>query len=459
MLRVLLVLLLFITTACSNKYMVLTGRDGKRAMFRKQTPEFNKRYIEKQRRSNSVKRISEVANNKKTEEKIKFVSDSTAYTNDSVLDKNTVIEEVVKKNSEITKDLIETANKTKTIDDFDYLPSFIFDDPVIKSVVYNKNDNNDLVVSEPVQNEKIDTKVGESKDTKIHKEEPESSNELIITDTQSNVASDKSTTNLSEDKQALSDTTATVVVEEAVENKYNQENIEDFGSISDVTGDQVVAENTEPISENDNEAKMDNIEVVGVVKKKSWWKFWSKDYEKVETTDVNPSFAHDSENDVPREENVIQEDVDSIKNDDIDANSYGADTTSENSVDTNDDTNNSVVNAVNNEGTVVLDARKIDQKEYDNELSFNNKLLNQTAGLKSGKFYVQILSVGNEANCRRTLKKYDIDNKGIVYPVNLDGIMYYRGIIGPFDSLDKAEMEKERIISMGHYDIFIFKEK
>lgn len=458
MLRVLLVLLLFITTACSNKYMVLMGRDGKRAMFRKQTPEFNKRYIEKQRRSNSVKRISEVANNKKTEEKIKFVSDSTAYTNDSVLDKNTVIEEVVKKNSEITKDLIETANNVKTIDDFDYLPSFIFDDPVIKSVVYNKNDTNDLVVSEPVQNEKIDTKVSESKNIKIYEEDFGSNNELVVTDAKSNAANNRNITNSVKDKQALDNVIATTTTRKSVENRDDLANTNDFGSIGSRAEGQIVVENAPSALEN-NEQKMDNIEVVGVTKKKSWWKFWGNDYEKVETTNVNPSFTHDSENDVPREENVIQEDIEGIKNNDIDANSYGTSNLGESSVNVSNNVNNNVVNTTDNNNTVVLDAKKIDQKEYDSELSSNNKLLNQTAGLKSGKFYVQILSVRNEANCRRTLKKYDIDNKGIVYPVNLDGIMYYRGIIGPFDSLAKAEMEKERIINMGHYDIFIFKEK
>ena len=37
--------------------------------------------------------------------------------------------------------------------------------------------------------------------------------------------------------------------------------------------------------------------------------------------------------------------------------------------------------------------------------------------------------------------------------------MYYRGIIGPFDTQIQADLEKERIINMGHYDIFTFKER
>lgn len=359
MLRILLVLLLFITSACSNKYIVLTGKDGKKTVFKKQTPEFNKMYIEKQKRSGNVKRINEVASDKKIErEENKFVSDSTAYSDKSVLDKNKVINETIKKNNSITKDLIkESGNNAKTIDDFDYLPNSIFADSANKVTAYTKNINEDDIIT-----------LGQNKN---------------------------------------------------------------------------------------NGSKTDNIEVVNVSKKKSKWKFWGRNREKTTGISDNATFMHDSENDVPREDDTTQNSILNANVNSIDANSYNNDALSNRG-----SSDYGVVYGSSNRDETVLNAKKISQKQYNEKLLDNNKLLNQTAGLKKGKFYVQIISVRNEAKCRKFLRKYDINGRNsMVYPVNLDGVMYYRGIIGPFDSLTKAEMEKERIINMGHYDVFIFKQK
>ncbi len=469
MFRILLILLLFITVSCSSNYMVLTGKDGSRTTFKKQTPEFNKKYIEKQKRNNT-RRVNDTAYikvNSVEDEKTKIVSDSTAYTNKSVLDNNIIVEEVVKKNSDLTKSVIEESKpKVKTIEDFDYIPDSFFADPIVKKRKNTINGHDDG------RNKKASKSTKNVKDLEQSTNSEQSGNSADVNEIVVNNVNDKDMST----KKTVDSVNTDKVKEDASGNKLKEKDLNDSGKTVevDVHEDDIVNLNDfdskvsdekvdsnfvlEQKNENpnnkqedivdsksdnievevsndiDSDGKLDDIKVVGVSKKKSWWKFWSKEDEKTDELNKNESFKHDSENDVPREENIVQDDIENG-----------------NSV---DNINTDVIDAQS-----VLDARKISQAQYKREISNNNKFLNKTAGLKSGKFYVQIVSVRNEKNCKKILKKYNTNNNGIVYPVNLDGTMYYRGVIGPFDTLAEAEIEKDRIINMGHYDVFTFREK
>lgn len=506
MFRFLLILLLFITVSCNSGYMVLTGKDGKKTVFKRQTPEFNKKYIERQRRNNNARRLEEISSVEKVENKeSKRVVDSTAYTSKSVLDNNTVVEEVVKKNKELTKSINEESKrKTKTIEDFDYLPDSVFADPVIvhkNEIVNDKvsavetpkkgnvkieedtkkvdNDNsskakskiedkkvtdkpvNELVVADAkVEDKKVKAKkkIKENKEIKVDKEVKIGDKTAILEkdqkDQKNEVLDDRKLSKDSNKDSNLKTASVTtpIIVEENkdVEANANLKKDKDIDTKNEkgVNNQDKEKEEKQGVKEEknvdsidvSNDTKLDDIEVVGVSKKKSWWKFWGKDKEDVTDVNKSPSFKHDSENDVPREENVVQEDIENNNN-----------------IDSDVEKNSDVTKSEGKDSD--FEARRIDEKQYKKELLDNNKFLNKTAGLKSGKFYVQIISVKNENNCRKILKKYDTNNKGIIYPVNLDGTMYYRGVIGPFDTFTEAEIEKTKIINMGHYDIFTFKEK
>ncbi len=75
------------------------------------------------------------------------------------------------------------------------------------------------------------------------------------------------------------------------------------------------------------------------------------------------------------------------------------------------------------------------------------------------QFYVQLNSSLDKKEGEALLKKYQLTEKGKIEPTKVNGQTYYRTTVGPFSNKLQAEQEKERIIELGHYDIFIFSKK
>lgn len=116
--------------------------------------------------------------------------------------------------------------------------------------------------------------------------------------------------------------------------------------------------------------------------------------------------------------------------------------------------------------TLILSSKKIAVENLPtnkNNLSITSKkqnkpTLNNRNNLVKNKFYIQLISSRKKSYSEAVLNKYK-QNKGFVYQAYVKNKLYYRAVIGPFNSEKEVENEKDRIINLGHYDLFIFKQK
>lgn len=444
--------------------MVVVGKDGKRSVLKKQTPAFNKKYMDKQKQLGKGVRDNNRLNINNTDQEDRKDNDlsnntkilsSSAYSGDSILDNNTVVEEVIKKNNEIKREIIkEQEPKAKTIENFEYLPESIFEDVVIVDEnsnldkratgvtrgEFNNVPNNNIRENNRISNNKPWWKFWEKDNISETRIDNDVIDDFIVN---SNVddSSDVVDDNVDMENVKCTDEIESNIIilnkDTDIRNakRYTQDEL-NFNSRNDV----VVEMNNIPLRETSNvnnyrSTNNKNIEFIEV-DKKPWWKFWGND-KKSSNIRSNMSLEYDNLNDVPVEEFTEEEIKDFIC----------------------EESGTCEQNKVIFKEEDMVEAKKLDDDQYKTEVKYNNQMVKNTIDLKKGKYYVQIISIKNEKNCKKVLDKYGTKGSNIVYPVNLNGTIYYRGIIGPFDTQIQADLEKERIIDMGYYDVFTFKER
>ena len=413
--KVLICLCFLISCSTNMGYISVVNDGGKKRIIRTQVPDYNKKYISKKEykkqslannydKNIDLKTRKSINKENNINENVVDIAKSTAYTNKSVIDNNKKIYEATTHNQEVIRNSLAEEEKSNeriiTIADFDYLPSSIFNDPIkqVEKVVEIKEETTPIITKKDILNEERE------KNESINTEKTnQNTNELIPV-----VVKNKK------------------VEQPVIEDK--KEMLEEKKEIAKTTDIEKATENNETIKE--AELKEEVLPVITKEKKPSFFSrlFGRNKTKEKETINVNE--IEDAEN---KDEKVVY-----------------------NIVEHKD---------LLNKDEEFKDTVKKEQKNNTNK-NLNKVLKNEgissSNDLTKGKFYLQLGSSRNGKTAIKTLNKFTgiLDNCFILKTPSEDNenIIYNRIICGHFNTKKDAELSKEKIVKMGHYDVFVFKE-
>lgn len=410
-------------------YISVVKDGGKKKIIRTRVPDFNKKYIDKKEykrqsiKNNYDKNIDlktrKSVNNENNINKNSInIAKSTAYNNKSVIDNNKKIYETVVHNQEVIKNsLVEEEKSVErliTINDFNYLPDYIFNDPI-------KEDIKPIVVKEEKQiiNEEKESKI---KNNKKEETVPTITKEDILKEENEKNKITNSLDKNKKDNQLIN-----------IENKEKEIEIEKNNE--KIKSQDIEVNNVNNIEEKENIIKEADIkeEILPTITEEKKPSFFSRLFK------VNKAKDEEKEKDVINIEEVE---------------------------DANNNEEKVVYNIVEHKDLLYKDEefKSTIEKEKKNDLNkvLKNEGISSSSELVKGKFYLQLGSSRNHKTAIKTLNKFSgiVDNCFILKTPAEDNesIVYNRIICGHFDTKKDAELSKEKIIKMGHYDVFVFKE-
>lgn len=396
---------LLVSCAMNNGRIRVINNDGKKTNVKTQVPRFNKDYLEKQSYREQNKHYTQNVNNSikidnNVQNEHKKIIDSTAYSNESVIDKKLEIQNTIEKNREIRKNSIEEIKKVeeneKTIKDFEYLPDSVFADEVQEERNIPEKTNNNEIKKEERQEIKKDI-------------EQKTNNEV---------------------KQGIKEEN-----EQKIEEENKQE--EKKGFFAFFTNRKSIKKSNEAVQNNDNEG--------------GFFSFFKRQ-NKVKKETIKENIT----------ENETVYEISSDRNDFL--NGGKKEETKETPKNQVKSSDNLKKNKLEVGSIKTDDSKKISEKyKHKNNVNYkkqDKKVVVLNNNLNKDKYYLQLGSFKNEKEANELLNKYKLQNqKGSIIKVDIPGKgLYHRVVLGEFDNKNTAELEKERIINLGHYDVFIFKE-
>lgn len=406
--KVLICLCFLISCSTNMGYISVVNDGGKKRIIRTQVPDYNKKYIskkeyKKQNLANNydknidLKTRKSINKENNVNENVVDIAKSTAYTNKSVIDNNKKIYEATTHNQEVIRNsLVEEEKSNERI-------ITIADFDYLPSSIFNDPIKQ---VEKVVETEEEPTLIITKED--ILNEEREKNKSINTGETNQNVNE---------------------LVPVVVENKkVEQPAIEEKKETAKATDVEKTPENNEIIKE----AKLKE-EVLPVIMKEKKPSFFSRLFGKNKTKEketINVNEIEDIEN---KEEKVV---YNIVEHKDL--------------LDKDEEFKSTV---------------KKEQKSNANE-NLNKVLKNEgissSNDLTKGKFYLQLGSSRNDKTAIKTLNKFAgvLDDCFILKTPSEDNenIIYNRIICGYFNTKEDAELSKEKIVKMGHYDVFVFKE-
>ena len=413
--KVLICLCFLISCSTNMGYISVVNDGGKKKIIRTQVPDYNKKYISKKEyrkqilvnnydKNIDLKTRKSINKENNVNENVVDIAKSTAYTNKSVIDNNKKIYEATTHNQEVIRNSLAEEEKSNeriiTIADFDYLPSSIFNDPIkqVEKVVETEEEPAPIITKEDILNEERE----KNKDINTERTN-QNVNELVPV--------------VVENKK---------VKQSTIEDK--KEILKEKKEITKTTDVEKTPENNEVIKEIELEE-----EVLPVITKEKKPSFFSRLFGRNKVKEKETININEIENAENKEEKVVYSIVEHKD--------------------------------LLNKDEEFKDTIKKEQKNNKNK-NLNKVLKNEgissSNDLTKGKFYLQLGSSRNNKTAIKTLNKFAgvLDNCFILKTPSEDNenVIYNRIICGHFNTKEDAELSKEKIVKMGHYDVFVFKE-
>lgn len=444
MLRILHIGLLFILVSCGlqNGAVKFVNKEGKVVYKTKQVPKFNQEYLNKHPNTNISNSapiiINQNINNnddniiKLKQNNLNLIKNSTAYQSKSVIDNNQKINNVINENLEIRNKIIKDQEKLdkpkKTIEDFYYLPDSIFND-YTEDI---KNNQNMLGLNNKQNNNTQNNTIDEDNDGFFSFFKNKDNKNEIKKDQEKELFNNINQVSTKEDLYQNQNSRTKIN-----SNYSNQkDNIKTGAIINDNSAINYDAINqTQEVKEDSFFTKIGNF-FKGDTNK-------DKKIEKYDNYYSNESYLEAELTN--NKDDVILKAVEKPEVEKI----------------ININTQNNLQNRLEI-GDIKTEENDIVSNKYKKQntsINNNKKKIIANDGLEKGKYYVQFGSLLDKKKAQDLLNKYknpksncqiitaDLGNKGI----------RHKTLCGPFVSRAKADIEKERIINLGHYDVFIFK--
>jgi cell division protein FtsN len=119
--------------------------------------------------------------------------------------------------------------------------------------------------------------------------------------------------------------------------------------------------------------------------------------------------------------------------------------------------------AVKSENNKAISSEKKQNSQTNPEtltaVSQFNRQERKDVGSNDGTFYIQIGAYRNKTNAEQNLQRYSNIRRGTVKSyTNRSGVIIYRTVLGPYNSRSQAEVDLEKVIQRGHYDVYITRE-
>ena len=104
---------------------------------------------------------------------------------------------------------------------------------------------------------------------------------------------------------------------------------------------------------------------------------------------------------------------------------------------------------------------EIDDNSSKNKknLSIQNKLKTDIANKKSKKYYIQLGIFGEKSNAETIYSKYSKISNGMIENYLHKGKNRFKVLLGPYTNKKLAEIDMEKVIKTGHYDVYITEKK
>lgn len=121
-----------------------------------------------------------------------------------------------------------------------------------------------------------------------------------------------------------------------------------------------------------------------------------------------------------------------------------------------DNKNNKITKNNVSEKVVEID----DNSSKNNKnLSIQNKLKTDIANKKNKKYYIQLGIFDEKSNAETTYSKYSKISNGMIKNYLHKGKNRFKVLLGPYTDKKLAEIDMEKVIKTGHYDVYITEKK
>ena len=406
--KVLICLCFLISCSTNMGYISVVNDGGRKKFIRTQIPDYNKKYIsnkeyKKQSLANNydknidLKTRKSINKENNINENVVDIAKSTAYTNKSVIDNNKKIYEATTHNQEVIRNSL--AEEEKSNERIITIADFDY----LPSSIFN----------DPIKQVEKVVEIEEESTPVITKED---------------ILNEEKEKNKNIDTEKTDEDINELVLSIDKDKKAEQPVIEEKKEIAETTNVEKTPKNNETIKE--AEIKEEVLPVITKEKKPS---FFSRLFGRNKTKEKETINVNEIEDIESKEEKVVYNIVE--HKDLLDKDEEFKDTV---------------------------------KKEQKSSTSKNlNKVLkdegiSSSNDLTKGKFYLQLGSSRNDKTAIRILNKFTgvLDNCFILKTPSEDNenIIYNRIICGHFNTKEDAELSKEKIVKMGHYDVFVFKE-
>lgn len=406
--KVLICLCFLISCSTNMGYISVVNDGGRKKFIRTQIPDYNKKYIsnkeyKKQSLANNydknidLKTRKSINKENNINENVVDIAKSTAYTNKSVIDNNKKIYEATTHNQEVIRNSL--AEEEKSNERIITIADFDY----LPSSIFN----------DPIKQVEKVVEIEEESTPVITKED---------------ILNEQKEKNKNIDTEKTDEDINELVLSIDKDKKAEQPVIEEKKEIPETTNVEKTPKNNETIKE--AEIKEEVLPVITKEKKPS---FFSRLFGRNKTKEKETINVNEIEDVESKEEKVVYNIVE--HKDLLDKDEEFKDTV---------------------------------KKEQKSSTSKNlNKVLkdegiSSSNDLTKGKFYLQLGSSRNDKTAIKTLNKFAsvLDNCFILKTPSEDNenIIYNRIICGHFNTKEDAELSKEKIVKMGHYDVFVFKE-
>ena len=121
-----------------------------------------------------------------------------------------------------------------------------------------------------------------------------------------------------------------------------------------------------------------------------------------------------------------------------------------------DNKNNKITKNNVSEKVVEIDDNSSKNKK---NLSIQNKLKTDIANKKSKKYYIQLGIFGEKSNAETIYSKYSKISNGMIENYLHNGKNRFKVLLGPYTDKKLAEIDMEKVIKTGHYDVYITEKK
>lgn len=121
-----------------------------------------------------------------------------------------------------------------------------------------------------------------------------------------------------------------------------------------------------------------------------------------------------------------------------------------------DNKNNKITKNNVSEKVVEIDDNSSKNKK---NLSIQNKLKTDIANKKSKKYYIQLGIFGEKSNAETIYSKYSKISNGMIENYLHKGKNRFKVLLGPYTDKKLAEIDMEKVIKTGHYDVYITEKK